>query len=74
MEPIAWGNAHEVDGKKAFVVREAGNHSALSVRTPGLDVSRGNPYLAATPDGMVSCKCCPDAVLEAKCPSKIRQL
>ena len=69
--PIAWGNTHEIDGNKAFVVREAGNHSALSVRTAVLYVCRGNPYLAATPDGIVSC---PDAVLEVKCPYKIRDM
>ena len=30
------------------------------------------PFLAATPDGVVSCSCCGEGLLEIKCPFKYR--
>ena len=34
----------------------------------GLFVKSDCPYIAGSPDGIVSCNCCPKAVLEIKCP------
>jgi hypothetical protein len=34
----------------------------------GLFVISDRPYIAGSPDGIVSYNCCPTAVLEIKCP------
>ncbi len=34
----------------------------------GLCVCKTNPVLRASPDGVVSCKCCGTGVIEIKCP------
>jgi len=35
-----------------------------------LDTAR--PYIGASPDGLVSCSCCGDGVLEVKCPFSVK--
>ena len=39
----------------------------------GLFVDPKRQYIAASPDGMFSCACHGDAVIEVKCPFKIRK-
>jgi len=43
-----------------------------NVRKCGLLVKIDKPFLGASPDGLLSCKCCGTAVLEAKCPYSIK--
>ena len=38
----------------------------------GLHVDINDPYLGATPDGIVSCDCCGVGLLEIKCPFKYK--
>ena len=38
-----------------------------------LFIDPNRPYIAASPDGMFSCACHGDAVIEIKCPFKIRK-
>lgn len=38
----------------------------------GLCVMKDKPYIGASPDGFLHCTCCPDAVIEIKCPYSIR--
>ena len=40
------------------------------MRLCGLHIDTDHPYLAATPDGIVSCDCCGTGLLEIKCPFK----
>lgn len=40
----------------------------MSVLPCGLIIHQSHPYLAATPDGFINCKCCGFGVLEIKCP------
>ena len=43
-------------------------HSESKVDLTGLWISSSHPYIAASPDGFVSCSCCGDGLLEIKCP------
>ena len=48
-----------------------GNHLKLSVTPSGLHVSAKKGFIGASPDGLVSCDCCGQGLLEIKCPISI---
>ena len=75
---IAWGKKHENDALKCFRLVEAVKHKEFHIQSLGLFVNRKKIYIAASPDGFFTCKCddghCPGkAVIEIKCPYKIRE-
>ena len=43
-------------------------HKAFQLCDSGLVVRSDYPYLGASPDGVVSCACCGNGVVEVKCP------
>lgn len=43
-------------------------HTAFSLKTSGLLLVPSNPFVGASPDGIVECNCCGTGVLEIKCP------
>ena len=44
------------------------HHNDLTVADSGLVINPQWPFVAATSDGIVDCKCCGKGVLEIKCP------
>lgn len=46
---------------------------AMVVRQCGLFIMEGHPYMGASPDGLVKCGCCPERVLEIKCPESMKK-
>ena len=48
------------------------NHTDYKIARCGLFVDKNKPYIAASPDGMFSCKCHEGYVIEIKCPFKHR--
>ena len=66
-----WGKEHEEVATQDYEVFIA-DHSDLSVRTSGLQLSIDEPFLAISPDRLVSCSCCGDGILEVKCPYQFR--
>lgn len=44
-------------------------HTNMVISKCGLHVSTENPFIAASPDRLVSCDCCENGVVEIKCPS-----
>ena len=44
------------------------NHSSFIIRQSGLLLDPMNPFIRASPDGIVVCSCCGSGVLEIKCP------
>ncbi|CAN7989956.1 unnamed protein product [Ixodes pacificus] len=71
---VRWGRENEVKARNRFIADEAPKHSGFEVRKCGLFVESERPYLGASPDGVVSCCCCTDAVLEIKCPASCANL
>ncbi|CAN8032891.1 unnamed protein product [Ixodes persulcatus] len=71
---VKWGRENEVKARNRFIADEAPKHSGFEVRKCGLFVDSERPYLGASPDGVVSCCCCTDAVLEIKCPASCANL
>ena len=47
-------------------------HQSFSIINSGLIIDCKNPFLGASPDGIVSCKCCGTGVLEIKAPFSFR--
>ena len=42
-------------------------HPSFRIKTTGLHVNPINPYFGASPDGLVTCTCCGDGLVEIKC-------
>ena len=61
---------HEKDGVKSFLSDIACQHDGgiEGFRKCGLYAKSDYPYLAASPDGMFTYKCCDPATVEIKCP------
>lgn len=47
-------------------------HSELQVLEAGFFIDPERPYLGASPDSIVTCKCCGKGVLEVKCPHCVK--
>ena len=71
---IQWSIQHEPAARKQYLELTSKNHSDFSFKLAGLFVNPSYPYLGASPDGLVSCTCCGEGVIEIKCPYGIREL
>lgn len=69
----AWGKQHEQKAREAYKSAARTIHTNFQCRESGLHISVDHPFLAASPDGVVSCTCCGDGVLEIKCPYNGRE-
>jgi hypothetical protein len=65
---IEYDRASENTARNLFFTLESQKHKNLKVEQCGLFVKSDRPYITGSPDGIVSCNCCPKAVLEIKCP------
>ena len=65
-----YGRQHESDARELYTCIALKLHKDLSVVETGLHVTARMPFLGASPDGLVSCKCHPKRILEIKCPYK----
>ncbi|XP_062576035.1 uncharacterized protein LOC134237903 [Saccostrea cucullata] len=68
----AWGCDHEKDAREAYCEGMRRFHSNFTVETTGLFLHPEYPLFGASPDGLVSCDCCGQGVLEIKCPFCVR--
>ena len=68
---IAWGRDHESCAREEYKRQVQSQHQEFSLVTTGLHVNPLFPHLGASPDGLISCKCCGKGVLEIKCPYSI---
>ena len=64
------GHQTESTARQYYLKLTVQNHNKLEVTQSGLHTDKLNPYLAATPDGIVSCECHGMGLLEIKCPYK----
>ena len=67
-----WGCEHEGRARKAYQIEINQFHKSLTISDSGLDIDPRWPYLGASPDGIVCCKCCGRGVCEIKCPYAYR--
>jgi hypothetical protein len=65
---IIYGRANENAARNLLFALESQKHRDLKLEQCGLFVKSDRPYITGSSDGIVSCNCCPKAVLEIKCP------
>ena len=63
-----WGCTHEQTAVQEYQNSVSNNHDDLEVMSAGLFIDLHNPFIGATPDGIINCTCCGKGVLEVKCP------
>ena len=68
-----WGQKQEKAAKELYLKIDISNHDQLVVTDCGLVINPQWPYMGASPDGIIECKCCGKGVLEVKCPYSHRE-
>ena len=63
-----WGCNHEKTARELYYKQTTLNHVDFEIADSGLVINPKWPYIGASPDGSVKCKCCGGGVLEIKCP------
>ena len=63
-----WGCQHERVAKETFVTAMCSVHDDATFIDNGRYMDPDYPFLGASPDGIVTYKCCGEACLEVKCP------
>ncbi|XP_060784112.1 uncharacterized protein LOC132890853 isoform X2 [Neoarius graeffei] len=67
-EATQWGCDNEERARQCYVELQRKMHTDFKVEQSGLQINPAYPFLGASPDGLVSCACCGDGLLEIKCP------
>ena len=63
----AWGCDHESHARSKYAAFSSSAHQNLDVTGEcGLFISSEYPFMAASPDGLISCSCCGDGICEIK--------
>ena len=70
---IEWGSQQEETAGSKFVEIMALKHKSFTVKKVGLVLHPQHRYFGASPDGLCTCRCCPNMVLEIKCPYSVKE-
>ena len=71
---VAWGLEMESIAVAAYVKAMEAEHKDFQFFKAGLILNNKWPFLGASPDGLICCKCCGEGVLEVKCPYSCREI
>ena len=71
---IQFGKDNETIARVIYQEQYKERHIKSSVTESGLHISKKYPFMGASPDGLVRCKCCGDGLLEIKCTYAYRHL
>ena len=63
-----WGCDHEKDAKELYIKTMMHEHENFTLSESGFVINPKYPFMGATPDGVGSCDCCGEVLLEIKCP------
>ncbi|KAK3107381.1 hypothetical protein FSP39_013321 [Pinctada imbricata] len=64
---LQFGKTHEPIARQLYMNEYVRSHKGVNITQGGLFIDHENPFLGASPDGLVSCKCCGKGLLEIKC-------
>ena len=67
---IEYEHLNEARARDLYVDHHNSKHESVKVTTTGLHMDPTQPFLAASPDGLVSCDECGEGLLEIKCSFK----
>ena len=68
-----WGLKQEKVAKELYLKINTPSHDNLTVRDSGLVINPQWPFVGASPDGLIECRCCGKGTLEIKCPYSHRE-
>ncbi|XP_054760455.2 uncharacterized protein LOC129266641 [Lytechinus pictus] len=68
---LKYGKELEPEAREKYAKQQRSHHAGLIVQEGGLFVDQDKVFLAASPDGLVSCECCGKGLVEIKCPFSI---
>ena len=71
---IKWGTKNESKAKEAFVKKVAKDHKDFHIEEHGLMVYSDCKFIRGSPDGIISCACHGQVLLEIKCPFNARMM
>ena len=69
-----WGITNEPIGRKMYIQLMKNKHMGLQVNKRGFVISVDYPFIRASPDGIMECRCHDEGLLEIKCPFTYRVL
>uniref|UniRef100_A0A7M5VBF9 YqaJ viral recombinase domain-containing protein n=2 Tax=Clytia hemisphaerica TaxID=252671 RepID=A0A7M5VBF9_9CNID len=69
---IKHGNNLEERARRRYRHIMKSKHRKFEVKEAGLFLFEKHPFVGGSPDGLVSCVCCGEGVLEIKCPFNVR--
>jgi hypothetical protein len=65
---LKYGREMEEPARKKYIAfKEGEGHVNINVQTSGLILSKQHSFIAASPDGIVTCDCCNKGLVELKC-------
>ena len=64
---IRFCREHENVARQLYFDEYKTCHKKATIKTTGLHIYESKPFMAASPDGLVSCKCCGNGLIEIKC-------
>lgn len=65
-----YGQQHEADALRIYSMKIT--HPLFELQWSGLVLDTENPFIGASPDGIISCSCCGKGLVEVKCPFSCR--
>lgn len=68
---LKYGREMESEARDKYISTMKAEGNKLRVEESGLLVCADHVFLAASPDGIISCECCGKGVLEIKCPLSV---
>ena len=68
---LKYGRDYESEAVESFRIEMLKSHKGVKISNCGLYILKEMPFIAASPDGIVSCECCDISCLEIKCPYSI---
>lgn len=71
---MEYGKTNEEVARQLYYHKYKTSHKRFKVSECGLIISEEYPYLGASPDGLVTCNCCHDGIIEIKCSYKFRDV
>lgn len=69
---VQWGVSNEAKARLKYINEQRQLHREFTCEKVSFLIDHKNPFLEASPDGIINCACCGRGVLEIKCPFKHR--
>ena len=69
----SWGCEHEASAIVEYKLKEGSRHRDFVICNSGLVIHPSYPFMGASPNSFIECKCCGKGVVEVKCPYSCKE-